>query len=75
MSQGKKNTANKDIRDYMSDHGVTQKLLAEWMGVSEWKISTMLKNELSQKEKEHLILHIDTIANMTPDDEEQEVPE
>lgn len=62
MSQGKKNTANKDIRDYMSDHGVTQKLLAEKMGVSEWKISTMLKNELSQKEKEDLLHQIDAMV-------------
>lgn len=68
-------TANQDIRDYMADHSVSQKKLAEELGMSVWTMNRMLKTELPQKEKEHLILHIDTIANMTPDDEEQEVPE
>lgn len=68
-------TANQDIRDYMADHSVSQKKLAEELGMSVWTMNRMLKTELPQKEKDHLILHIDTIANMTPDDEEQEVPE
>ena len=55
-------TANKDIRDYMMDHSVTQRMLAEQTGKSQWAINTMLKKELSQKEKEDLIRHIDAIA-------------
>ena len=42
-------TANKDIRDYMMDHSVTQRMLAEQTGKSQWAINTMLKKELSQK--------------------------
>lgn len=55
-------TANQDIREYMADHGVTQKMLADHMGNAQSKISTMLKKELSQKEKDELLNHIDAIA-------------
>lgn len=39
--------ANQDIRDYMADHGVTQRDLAAEVGVSQWSISNKLKDELS----------------------------
>lgn len=54
--------ANQDIRDYMADHGVGQRALAEKMGVSQFRVNTMLKTELSQQEKEILLNHIDAIA-------------
>ena len=54
-------TANQDIRDYMADHGVGQRDLAAKMGVSQYKVNTMLKTELSQKDKESLLNHIDAI--------------
>jgi DNA-binding XRE family transcriptional regulator len=43
--------ANQDIREYMEDHGVTQYMLAEEVGVSQWTICQRLKAELSQGEK------------------------
>lgn len=55
-------TANKDIRDYMADHSVGQRMLAAQLGVNVMKVNNMLKTELSQKEKEDLIRHIDAIA-------------
>lgn len=58
-----KYTANQDIRDYMLDHSVTQRMLSEHLGKSLPVINRMLKNELSQKEKEDLIRHIDAIAS------------
>lgn len=58
-----KYTANQDIRDYMMDHSVTQRMLAEHLGKYPYAINTMLKKELSQKEKEDLIRHIDAIAS------------
>ena len=36
-------TANQDIRDYLMDHSVTQRMLAEHLGKSQWAINTMLK--------------------------------
>lgn len=67
-------TANKDIRDYMGDHSVSQRMLANHMGVNVTKVNTMLKTELSQQEKEDLIRHIDAIAyeNRGIDQEEPE---
>lgn len=62
MNYKTKYTANQDIRQYLEDHGVTQRMLAEHLSASQWKINTMLKTELSQKEKEDLIRHIDAIA-------------
>lgn len=55
-------TANQDIRDYMADHGVTQKMLGQHLGKSAYSINTMLKNELAQKQKEDLLHHIDAIV-------------
>ena len=55
-------TANQDIRDYLMDHSVTQRMLAEHLGKSQWAINTMLKKELSQKEKDDLLNHCCTIC-------------
>ena len=57
-----KYTVNQDIRDYMADHSITQTMLAEQMGVKLWKVNAILKNELSQKEKEDILRHIDAIV-------------
>ena len=54
---------NQDIRDYMADHGVTQKALANAMGTSQFTISKRLSTELSQKEKEEWMNHIDAIES------------
>ncbi len=62
MNYQNKYTANQDIRDYLADHGVSQKDLAIAMGVSEWRINTMLKEELPQKEKDVILNHIEAIA-------------
>lgn len=59
-----KDTANQDIRDYMSDHGVTQRMLAEQMGISVWTMCRVLKKEMSDKEKEDILRHIDAIESM-----------
>lgn len=56
-------TANQDIRDYLMDHSVTQRMLAARLGKSSYAINQMLKKELSQKEKEELLNHIDAIAS------------
>lgn len=55
-------TTNQDIRDYLADNGVTQRMLAKQMGVSDYKVCMMLKKELSEKEKEDIIRHIDAIV-------------
>lgn len=65
-------TANQDIRQYMEDHGVTQRSLAARMGVSQYAINKTLNTELSQKEKEDLIRHIDAIAQKTVTEERDE---
>ena len=77
--------ANQDIRDYMADHGVTQKMLADAMGVSQWTVCQQMKVELSQKDKEKWLNHIDAIAAEVnrqfaedvladePDDEEEDI--
>lgn len=62
MNKMNKYTANQDIRDYMADHCVTQKMLGESMGISPSNICKMLKTELSQKEKENILHHIDAIV-------------
>jgi DNA-binding Lrp family transcriptional regulator len=62
MSNNNIYTANQDIRDYMDDHNVTQRKLADQMGVSPFRINRMLKNELSQLEKEEILRHIDAIV-------------
>lgn len=55
-------TANQDIRDYMADHGVTQRMLAAEVGVSQYAINKKLQSELSQKDKEVYLNLIDAIA-------------
>lgn len=67
-----KYTANKDIRNYMAAHGVTQKALAEQMGTHPVTVNKMLKNELSEKEKENILRHIDAIAGNAIDDVQAE---
>ena len=57
-----KYTANQDIRDYMADHGVTQKMLAAEVGTSSAVLNRRLKVELSQKDKEVYLNLIDAIA-------------
>ena len=54
--------ANQDIRQYMEDHGVSQKALAAEVGVSQMTISRALAKELSQQEKEKYLNMIDAIA-------------
>lgn len=70
-----KYTANQDIRDYMSDHGVTQRMLAEELGISIWSINTRLKTELSQKDKEMYLNMIDSIAEENKPEPDEEVDE
>lgn len=66
--------ANQDIRDYLADHGVTQGMLAERLGVKQWKLCTMMKTELPQKEKENLLNYIDAIVADRNDSIEEECP-
>ena len=54
--------ANMDIRQYMSDHGVTQRMLALELGVSQTKVFKMLSTELPSKDKEMLLNQIDAIS-------------
>lgn len=54
--------ANQDIRDYLEDHGVTQKEMGARLGFSEIKISRMMSRELPESEKEKLIGIIDVIC-------------
>lgn len=53
---------NQDIRDYMADHGVSQRALAQEAGTNQCNISKSLSTELSQKEKETYLNLIDAIA-------------
>ena len=55
--------ANQDIRDYMADNGVTQKMLANAMNVSQFTISKKLQTELTQQDKEEWLNQIDAIAS------------
>ena len=68
-------TANQDIRDYMADHGVTQRMLAEEVGASQWSICQKLKTELSQKDKEMYLNLIDAIASDRLEEQPSEAPE
>ncbi len=70
-----KYSANQDIRDYMADHSVSQKMLSEQLGVSVYSVNKMLQKELTEKEKEDLIRHIDAIeADRHEAQEEAEEP-
>ena len=70
-----KYTANQDIRDYMADHGVTQKMLAEALDTSVWAINTKLKVELTQADKEVWLNHIDALATKNLGKQQEEEPE
>lgn len=61
---GKSNIAkaNQDIRDYLNDHGVTQREMGARLGFEEFKISRMMSRELPDSEKEKLIGIIDVIC-------------
>lgn len=61
---GKSNIAkaNQDIRDYLKDHGVTQREMGARLGFEEFKISRMMSRELPDSEKEKLIGIIDVIC-------------
>ena len=54
--------ANQDIRDYMADHGVTQRDIANEVGTNQGNISKALQKELSQQDKEVYLNLIDAIA-------------
>lgn len=54
--------ANQDIRDYMTDHNVSQKVLAEHMVLNVAKLNRMLQVELPQDEKNAILDHIDAIV-------------
>jgi hypothetical protein len=56
------NKANMDVRVFMADRSVTQRLLAAHMNVSQTRIFKMLSNELSEKEKESLLDKIEECA-------------
>lgn len=68
-------TSNQDIRDYMADCGVSQPMIAKHMGVSAWKVNTMLKKEMTEKEKEDFIRIVDAIASDSPSDHHEEISE
>ena len=55
--------ANQDLWDYMADHGVTQGMLSAEAGVPQWKMSTIMKRELSQADKEMYLNMVDAIAH------------
>ena len=61
---GKSNIAkaNQDIRDYLKDHGVTQREMGARLGFEEFKISRIMSRELPDSEKEKLIGIIDVIC-------------
>lgn len=66
--------ANQDIRDYMSDHCVTQSDLAEAAGLSLWSINRKLQTELSQQGKERFLILIDSIVAARKQEAEVEEP-
>lgn len=72
MNINTKYTANQDIRDYMADNGVTQKALAQQMGLNISKVNKMLKYELSEVGKENFLRHIDAIAGNAMGDFQEE---
>lgn len=57
-----KYTTNQDVRQYMVDNGVSQRMLAEHIGVNSSKINKMLQVEMTEREKETCLNHIDTIV-------------
>lgn len=57
-----KYTTNQDVRQYMVDNGVSQRMLAEHIGVTVFKINKMLQVEMTEREKETVLNHIDAIV-------------
>ena len=71
-----KYSANQDIREYMEDHGVSQRALASAAGMSTTAINLALKTELCQKDKERYLKIIDSIvAKNLGNDQPVEEPE
>jgi hypothetical protein len=66
--------ANQDIRDYMSDHCVTQSDLAKEVGLSLWSINRKLQTEMSQRDKERYLILIDSIVAARNQEAEVEEP-
>lgn len=66
--------ANQDIRQYMEDRGVTQRMLATQMGTSQTTIFKTLSKELPQSKKEDILRHIDAIVADTDYLDEDETP-
>lgn len=54
--------ANQDIRQYMADHGVSQRDLAKEVGMSQYTINRKLATELCAKDKEEFLNAIDAIV-------------
>lgn len=65
--------ANQDIRDYMADHGVTQRDLAVEVGVSQFSINKKLQTEMSQQDKEIYLNMIDAIVAERSDGVQDEI--
>lgn len=57
--------ANQDIRQYMSDRGVSQRALAAELGISQTSLCQQMKKELSQKDKEMWLNMVDAIVHET----------
>ena len=70
MGRASTYTANQDIRDYMADHGVSQRALATELGVSIFTINKRLQTELSESDKEAYLRIIDAIATKNLDEEQ-----
>ena len=64
--------ANQDIRDYIADHGVSQRMLAKLMCTTQGRISVMLSKELSQQEKEEWLNKIDSIYSKEAECDDEE---
>ena len=54
--------ANMDIRQYMADHGVSQRDLAKEVGMSQYTINKKLATELCARDKEEFLNAIDAIV-------------
>lgn len=54
--------ANQDIRDYMADHSVTQRMLAAELGLAVSSLNRNLSTEMLPKDKEEYLNAIDSIV-------------
>lgn len=64
---------NTDIRSYMEDNGITQKMLANKLGCAQGSVSYRLKKDLSEEEKEAIweaLRAIDAERSGEPADEQ-----